>query len=102
MKSINCIHDSKVNNISECNLLHDIPNPFYCTKNININCSHILHGCMNTRKGKDRFNNFRILLDIGCSPTVAMRRLITEQYLNLKLCDKMAYTSGKYYYRFES
>ena len=32
---MNCIHDNKVNKISECNLLHDIINPSKHTKNIN-------------------------------------------------------------------
>ena len=45
------IHDNKVNNISEWNLLHDILNPPKPKKNLNIQYSPILHGCMNTKKG---------------------------------------------------
>ena len=30
-----CIHDNEVNNISECNLLHDLINPLKHTKNLN-------------------------------------------------------------------
>ena len=30
------IHDNEVNNISECNLLHDIINPHRRAKNVNI------------------------------------------------------------------
>ena len=29
-----CIHENKINKISECNLLHDILNPFIRTKNL--------------------------------------------------------------------
>ena len=34
--------------------------------------SPILHGCMNTRKGEEKFKNFRILLDSGCISTIIM------------------------------
>ena len=34
--------------------------------------SHILHVCMNTRKGKEKFKNFQILLNSGCSSTIVM------------------------------
>ena len=34
LNGINLIHNNKVNNISECNLIHDILNPFKQTKNI--------------------------------------------------------------------
>ena len=40
------IHDNEVNNIAECNLLHDIINPHKRAKNINIHYSPILHVCM--------------------------------------------------------
>ena len=33
---------------------------------------------MNTQKGRSKFKNFRILLDIGCSSTIVMRRLIEK------------------------
>ena len=46
------IHDNKVNKITECNLLHDIINTPKRTKNVNSHYSPILHGCMNTRKGR--------------------------------------------------
>ena len=45
---MNRIHDNKVNNIAECNLLHDMINPSKHTKNINSHYSPILHVCMNT------------------------------------------------------
>ena len=57
------IHDNEVNNIAECNFLHDIINPPKHAKNINIHYSPILHGCMNIRKGRAKFKNFQILLD---------------------------------------
>ena len=62
MKSLNyihCIHDSKVINIDKLNLLHEILNPSKCTKNINIHYSHILHGCMNTHRGKADLITFK-------------------------------------------
>ena len=78
---INDIHDNEVNKIYECNLLHDILNPSKLTKNINSHYSPILHGFMNTIKGKAKFNNFRILLNSGCSSTIVMLRLIKNLFL---------------------
>ena len=69
------IHNNKVKNIAECNLLHDIINPLKRAKKLNSHYSPILHGCMNTRKGKARFKRFHILLDSGCSSTILMGRL---------------------------
>ena len=77
---MNSIHDDEINNISECNLLHYIINPPKRTKNLNSHYSPILHRCMDTRKGKSMFNNFRILLDSGCSSTVLMGRLVKKIY----------------------
>ena len=70
------IHNNEVNNIAECNLLHDIIHPPKCAKNLNINHSPILHGCMNTRKGEAKFKCFRILLESRCSSIIVMRRLV--------------------------
>ena len=75
---ITSIHDNEVNNIYECNLLHDIINPPKMTKFLNIHYSPILHVCMNTRKSKSKFKNFRILLDNGCSSTIVMVRLVEK------------------------
>ena len=44
------IHDKKVKNIAECNLIHDIINPPKRANNINIHDSPNLHGCINVRK----------------------------------------------------
>ena len=55
------INDNEVKNISECNLLHDITNPLKRAKNINSHYSHIIHGCMNTIRGRVKFENLRIL-----------------------------------------
>ena len=52
------IHGYEVKNMPECNLLHDIINPPRRARNINIRYFPILHGCMNTRKGREKFNNF--------------------------------------------
>ena len=53
-----CIHEDEVNKISECNLLHDILNPSKRTKSISSHYSPILHRCMNTKKGREKFKNF--------------------------------------------
>ena len=60
---MNRIHDNKVNNISEYNLLNAILNLSKLTKKIDIHYYPILHGCMDTRRGKLIFRNFRILLN---------------------------------------
>ena len=44
-----------MNKIAECNLINDIINPPQRTKNLNNHKSPILHGCMNTQKGRERF-----------------------------------------------
>ena len=56
------IHNNEVNNIAERNLLHDTINPLKRAKALNIHYSPIIHGWVNTRKGKAKFKNFRILL----------------------------------------
>ena len=40
--------------------------------------STIIHGCMNTRKGKAKFKDFRILLDSGYSSTIVMGRIVEK------------------------
>ena len=57
------VHDNEVNNMAECNLLHYISNPPKRAKYIYIHYSPILHGILNTRKGRAKFKNFPILLD---------------------------------------
>ena len=84
---MNFIHDTEVNKIAGFNLLHDILNTYKRTKNINCHYSPILHGCMNTRNGRSKFKNFRILLDSGYSSMIIMRRLIEK--LNPKKYDVM-------------
>ena len=49
---MNCIYDNRLNNIAECNLLHDILHTYKQTKNINIHYYPIIHGCMNIHMGK--------------------------------------------------
>ena len=77
-----CIDEIKVNTLYECNLLHDIISPPKHTKQLNICYSSILQGCMNTRKGKEKFKNFQILLYGGCSYIIVMGRLIQNLLLN--------------------
>ena len=43
-----------VNNIAELNLLHDIVNPTKHDKDKSSHLSLILHGYMNTRRGKEK------------------------------------------------
>ena len=69
---------NKINNISECNLLHDIINYSKHTKVIGSQYFPIFHGCINTCGGRPIFNNFRILLDSLCGYMVIMRRLIKK------------------------
>ena len=51
-------NNNEVNNIAEFNSLHDILNTSKRTKYINIHYYPILHGCMNTRKERVKFENF--------------------------------------------
>ena len=75
---INLLHNKDVNNIAKYILLHGILNSSKRTKNINSHYSPLLHGFMNTRKGKAKFKKFRILLDSGFSYTIVMKRLILK------------------------
>ena len=52
------IYDNKGNNIAEWNLLHGILNPLKRIKKLNSNYSPTIHGYMNKRKGKAKFNFF--------------------------------------------
>ena len=71
-----CIHENESNTISGFNLLHDILNTSKRTKILNIHYSTILHGCMDKRKGREKFKNFQILLGSGCSYNIVMGSLI--------------------------
>ena len=70
------MHDNEVNKISEWNLLHDIINPPKHTKFLKRHYYPILHGCMNTRKGRAKFKNFCILLDSGCIYIIIIGRIV--------------------------
>ena len=50
------ISNKKLKNKAECNLLHDIINTPKRAKKINSHYSPILHGCINTRKGKAKLH----------------------------------------------
>ena len=67
-----CIHENKVDKISEQNLLHYILNPSKNTNILNIHYSPILHARMNTQKGRENIKKFRILLDSGCGSMIVM------------------------------
>ena len=62
------IHNNEVNKIAECNLLHDKINTPKRTKKLNSHYSHILHGCMNTRHGRETFKTFAFYWTVGVSP----------------------------------
>ena len=42
---------------------------------MNIHYYHILHGSIYTRRVRVKYKIFQILLDIGCSSTIIIRRL---------------------------
>ena len=50
LNDMNPIHDNKINNIAEYNVLHGILNNSKGTKNINHHYLPILRGCMNTSR----------------------------------------------------
>ena len=75
------IHGKEVNEIVECNLLYDIINTPKRAKRFIICLYHILHGCMNTRRGEAKFKNFRILLDSGCSFKIEIGKLVGKRLL---------------------
>ena len=52
-------HDKDVNDTSKYNLLNYIPNPSKHTKNTRTHYSLILHGCMNTRRGRAKYRTFK-------------------------------------------
>ena len=52
------LQNKEVKDIAECNLLHDIINPPKRAKILNIHYSPILHGCMNTIKGREKLKKF--------------------------------------------
>ena len=45
---------------------------------MNSHYSPILHGCMNTKKGRAKFKKFQILLDSGCSSMIVIIRLVEK------------------------
>ena len=72
------IHYKCVNNIAECNLLHDVLNPSKRIKYINSHYYHIIHRCINTRMGREKYKYFQILLDSGFSSTIVMISIETK------------------------
>ena len=72
------IHDKEVNKRAECNLLNNIINPTIYNKNLNIHYSPILYECINTMHGKEKFNNFRIILNSVCSSLIVMIMLVEK------------------------
>ena len=54
------LHDNEVNNIAEYNVLYDIINPPKRAKKSNSHYYHIINVCMNTRRGREKFNKLQI------------------------------------------
>ena len=54
------IHDNAVNDIAECNVIHNVINPYKHTINTNSHYYPILHGCTNTRRGRTKYKTFPI------------------------------------------
>ena len=52
------IHENDINDISECNLIYDILNISKCKK---YHYYPILHGCMNARRGREKFKNMNFI-----------------------------------------
>ena len=72
------VHENKVNKLFGCNSLNVILDPPKLSKTLNSHHYPILKGCMNILEGKEKFKNFRILLDSGCSSTIIIVRLINK------------------------
>ena len=62
-------------NNTQCNVISKFLNPTKRAKIKNIHYLTILQGCINTGRGKAKFQNFRILLDRGVSSTIVMNNL---------------------------
>ena len=80
-----------VNN--EYNVLSKKFNPTKRAKHKNSHSSLVLHGCMDTCRGKEKFINFRILLDSGRTSTIAMNNL-TPKLKRKKSSTTMWQTQG--------
>ena len=81
MKSFNYVYLNQYNRVSiivEFNLLNGIINLSKHTKNINSHYYLILYEFMNIHRGKEKVNNFQILLDSRCSSTILMRSIIAK------------------------
>ena len=59
----------------ECKVLSYLLNPVKDAKNKNSHYSQILQGCMNTCSGREKFSNFRILMESESSSTIVMVNL---------------------------
>ena len=67
----NIINDIK----RECNILSSFLNPTKHAKHKNSHYPPILQGYMKTHSGREKFKNFRILLDIRSSSVIVMGKL---------------------------
>ena len=85
LNNVNCVHDTKANNISEWNLGNDKPNNSKCTKDINSQYYPIIHVFMNTHRGKEKINRYQIWLDSGFSSTIVMINILKNLKLNKML-----------------
>ena len=90
------MRNNEVKSTAECNLLHDIINTPKSATNLNIRYSPILHVYMNTRKGRVKIKNFRILLNSGCNSTIVMERLVKIKPRR-RFSNAVEHTSRKYH-----
>ena len=75
LDDINHIYNQGIKYIYECNLLYGILNSPKRNKNTDSHYSLILHVCMNTRRGKVKLENFRVLLYGRCTSMILIIRL---------------------------
>ena len=73
---------NKINNdkslTHECNVLSNLLNTMKHAKSKNGHYSPILQGCMNTRIGRAKLTNFRIILVIRISSKIVMGKLTSK------------------------
>ena len=68
----------------ECNVLSNPLNPTEHEKSKTSEYSPILHGCMNSRSGGERFGKFRIKLYSRSSSTILMGKMMSQRKHKIK------------------
>ena len=70
--------NSRISTRHERDVLSKILGPTECAKTKNCNYSPIQQGCMNTRSGREKFRNLRILLNSGRSSAIVMGNMTSK------------------------